>query len=145
MKVVTQTDIRKTFDAELCSLLPDMGLTIKEVAWQNANFEAKNQRLFLQPYLLPAQDEATALGYPCFVLLSGVYQVSFFQLKNTGLEQMEKAVDVLLSAFPIGRVLDCCGRRLVVNQSYRGTTIEEEGRAMTPVSLAYYCHVWQGR
>lgn len=141
--MITDTDIRRTFDEALLNLLPELGITRKEVAWKNATFRPIVDRPYLRPALLPAETEQAALGYPCYVRLHGIYQISILEQKDTGSAQGETWGDLILAAFPFGRVLDCCGCPLVVSQSYRGPMMEAESRAMTPISVVYYCHTLQ--
>lgn len=141
---ITDVDIRKVFDGELLKLLPALGLSQEQVAWQNATFRPNIQQGYLRPALLPAESQQATLGYPCQIRLNGIYQIIICLPKDSGLAQGEKWAAVLLAAFSFGSVFNCCGNNLVVTRSFRSPATQAEDRLLIPVSVSYYSYTPQG-
>lgn len=136
----SQVDIRKTFDAELLKLLPEMGLDKNDIAWPNARFVPDPKRTYLRCFLMPGQSIQASLGSDFFTRLVGVYQISIFTPKDTGILEAEKIVEILLKNFPLGLALQCCGESLILQSVYNSPAMEDEDRYHVPVSLSYYCY-----
>lgn len=143
VKLLSQDAIQQTFDCELLTLLPKLGLSRADVAWSNAKFKPKPTKGFLRPFLLPALPQQATLGFPCFIRLGGIYQVSICRPKGEGLAVAREWKDVLLSAFHVGRVLVCWEQTITIDNAYDGTAQEEEDRLIIPVSISYYCYAPQ--
>lgn len=143
MITVAHADIRKVLDAEILRLLPFMGLTQKDIAWPNAKFSPKVKQSYLRVFILPGQSVQSSLGPDCLVKLVGVYQVSIFEPKNTGIAEAEKKAGIILNEFPLGRILSCCEQWITITQAYSGVAVEDEDRLHLPISIAYNCHAPQ--
>lgn len=143
VKLLSQDAIQQVFDCELLALLPELGLSKADVAWPNAKFSPDPDKGFLRPFLLPALPQQATLGFPCFVRLSGVYQVSICRPKDEGLAAGRQWKDALLSTFYVGRRLPCASLVITIDNAYDGPTQEEKDRALTPISISYYCYAPQ--
>lgn len=140
---IHHSDIRKLFDAEILRLLPEMGMTQNDIAWPNAKYMHSPNKGFLRIYLMPGQSSQSSLGPDCLVKLVGVYQISIFQPKDTGMAEAERISAIILNEFPLGHVLECCEQWVIIQQAYCSAAMEDVDYLHLPVSIAYNCHVQQ--
>lgn len=137
------SDIRKLFDAEILRLLPEIGMTQSDIAWPNAKYIPSPNKGFLRIYLMPGQSNQSSLGPDCLVKLVGVYQISVFQPKDTGMAEAERISAIILDRFPLGRIMEYCKQWVVVQQAYCSAAMEDNDYLHLPVSIAYNCHAQQ--
>lgn len=141
---VLHSDIRKGFDAKIIQLLPQLGMTQTDVAWPNARF-VPPAKGFLRVFQMPGQSRQASFGGNCQIELVGVYQISIFEPKDTGVGEAERKAAIILNEFPLGRVFDICRHWVIIRQAYSSPVVEEEDYLHLPVALAYYCYAQQQR
>lgn len=135
-----QANIRKTFDTELQLFCAQAGLDWRQdVAWPNIEFKANPNKLYLRPYLLYGAAESASLGLDGFHRFTGIYQISVFEVANTGLGQVEELIVKLIERFKAGTVLNACGDRILITSAYQGTP-DPEDRLHIPVSIVWNCY-----
>lgn len=139
----SQDDIQRVFDCALLDVLPDMGLASHDVAWPNVNFDPSPDRGYLRPFILPGTPQQATLGYPCFIRMSGIYQISIYRPKGEGLAAAREWKNILLSAFFTGRVLVDGDQQVIIDNAYSGSVQQEEDRMVIPISVSYYCYAPQ--
>ena len=144
VQMLSQDDIQRVFDCELLSLLPSLGLQDTDVAWPNATFEPSPDKGFLRVFLLPGAAQQATLGFPCFVRLNGLYQISICRPKGEGSAVSRAWKEAILSTFYVGRVLPIAeGLSITINNAYDGAMQEDEDRAITPITVSYFCYAPQ--
>ncbi len=132
-------EIRQALDKRLLETLPGLGLCAADVAWPNAAFEPKTDRLYLRPTCMFGTTEVPGLGPEGVERLRGIYQVDVFGLLDTGMSETEEIARGLVDAFRGGTRLPCCGHEMRISKAYPGTARKDNGRLHIPVSVVWSC------
>ena len=141
--MITPTiEIRQAFDSRLNGALPELGVTPGQVAWTNAKFAPKVGTSFIRPSILFGETRVTSLGEAGFERLNGIYQISVFGVKDTGIADIEKIANDLIELFRGGTVLKLCeGKSLTITAAYCSGPFELDDRPHIPVTVTWYCYV----
>jgi len=132
-------EIRRGLDARLLALLPGIGLTAADVAWPNAAFAPDPDKLYLRPWCMFGETATASLGPKGFERLTGVYQISIYEVADTGLERSEGMAQAIIDHFRGGTRFEYCGFDLHIRTAYaRGATLDD-GRLHIPVSVVWRC------
>lgn len=129
----------------------DLPLTDADVAWPNVSFIPDAGRVYLKPWCLFADTKPVSLGTDGFERLSGVYQISVFDVAGTGLYRAEHIARALADAFRGGTVLGLTGTdgsvsvqngcEIRISAATAGTARLDDGRLHIPVSVVWTCYV----
>jgi len=135
-------EIRQAFDGRLNNALSSLGLEADQVAWMNARFTPKVDTLFIRPHIMFGETKTVSIGSDGFERLVGIYQISVFGVKDTGLSDIEEVAKKLIDLFRSGRVLPLCSDNAVtITSAHCSGPFELDDRPHIPVTVSWYCYV----
>lgn len=133
--------IRRSFDQQLQLFCSQYGLDWqKDVAWPNIGFVPEVEKLFLRPHLMFQAAASASLGPDGFQRYGGIYQISVFEVADSGLGKVEPLIQAVTERFKAGTILDACGHQVRITSAYRETALQEEGRLHIPISVEWSCY-----
>lgn len=104
------------------------------VAWENVQFEPKEDEPYLRPFLLPATTQAAALGQDAENLHVGIYQIDVLSPAGTGWGDCANLAGKIQRHFKRGTRMEDC---ILIKHASFGPGMKENERYKIPVSIGY--------
>lgn len=135
------TIIRRMFDSEFRLLVTRLGYDPeKDVSWPNIQFDPDTSRIYFAVSHLYSPTQTASCGIDGFERLSGIYQITIFDLLDKGVANTEKLANVIIDHFRGGTILHSCGVEVRIQNTYLGNSVPEDLRFSYPISVNWYCY-----
>jgi hypothetical protein len=141
MTVTPDYDVQAALNDRLNDEFP-----LLPIAWENVPYVPTLGTPYLEAHLLPAEPEILTLGATPYQERRGIFQVSCFYPSipsDNGWGKAKRGAAEVVAAFPVTLRFVYNGLTVVIEKTWPGPGLSQDGWYMVPVSIQYHC-VYKG-
>jgi len=138
MTIVPDYDLQAALNDRLNDEFP-----LVPIAWENVGYTPDLGTAYLAAHLLPAEPSILTLGSTPYQERRGIFQVSCFYPALAGWGPAKTGAANVVAAFPATLQFIYNGLTVIIDKTWPGPGISQDGWYMVPVSIQYHC-VYKG-